>query len=101
MNFSKVEHPGYVSSGFSPLANDIVMLRLHRGIDLNNYPNINSICWPTVSPAVGVQAMTSGWGLKWQHFGIFGTAKVLQKVINELGIFGIFIITMTCTSFIS
>ena len=77
--FSKVEYPGYVSiSG----GNDIALLRLHQGIDLNNSPNINSICWPTVSPAAGVQAMTSGWGLEWQHFGLFGTAKKLKKVMK-------------------
>ena len=83
INFSKVEHPGYVSSGGAPLANDIALLRLHQGLDLNSYPNINSICWPTASPAVGLQVLTSGWGRTWQHFGLFGTAKVLQKVIND------------------
>ena len=51
---------------------------------MNNSPNINSICWPTVSPAAGVQAMTSGWGLEWQHFGLFGTAKKLKKVMNKV-----------------
>ena len=81
-NSSKVEHPDYSNAN-----NDIALLRLHRGLDLSNLPNINSVCWPTVSPAAGVQAMTSGWGLKWQHFGLFGTAPVLQKVTTNFRIY--------------
>ena len=58
------------------------LLRLHQGLDLNNSPNISPTCWPTVTPAVGLQVLTSGWGLTFQHFGLFGSPKILQKVVQ-------------------
>ena len=83
MFFSKVEHPDYASTGSLPIANDVALLRLHQGLDLSDSPNINSICWPTVAPAVGLQVTASGWGFEWQHLGLFGNAKVLKKVIEH------------------
>ena len=80
MSYSKVEHPDYASTGSLPIANDVALLRLHQGLDLSDSPNINSICWPTVAPAVGLQVTASGWGFEWQHLGLFGNAKVLKKV---------------------
>ena len=56
-------------------------MRLHKGLNLNSYLNINSICWPTVTPAVGLQVTASGWGYEWQHLGLFGNSKLLKKVI--------------------
>ena len=83
IHFSKVEHPDYASTGTLPTANDIALLRLHQGLDLNSSPNINSVCWPTVTPAVGLQVTASGWGFEWQHFGLFGNSKLLKKVMNK------------------
>ena len=82
--FRKVEHPGFTSTGSAPTGNDVALLRLQQGLDLTNSPNINSICWPTRAPPVGLQVTASGWGLEWQHLGLFGTSKVLKKVTIKL-----------------
>ena len=82
--FSKVEHPGFTSTGSAPTGNDVALLRLQQGVDLTNSPNINSICWPTRAAPVGLQVTASGWGLEWQHLGLFGTSKVLKKVPIKL-----------------
>ena len=82
----KVEHPGFTTTGSAPTSNDVALLRLQQGVDLTNSPNINSICWPTRAPPVGLQVTASGWGLEWQHLGLFGTSKVLKKVPIKLQI---------------
>ena len=79
INFSKVEHPSYDSWR---TGHDISLLRLHQGVNMNNFPNINSACWPTRTPAVGSQVMASGWGQTFQNFGILEQPKLLQKVLK-------------------
>ena len=78
-----MEHPGYASRIPYVEENDISLLRLRDGIDLTYHTYINSVCWPTVTPHVGLEVITSGWGIKFQQFGYFKDtwkARLLQKV---------------------
>ena len=78
-----MEYDGYTSRKPSPLEYDVALLRLRHGIDLTYSHNINSVCWPTISPPVGRQVVVTGWGIKFQGFKQHGKATLLQKVISR------------------
>lgn len=45
-------HPGFNPSN---LENDLAVIRLNGVVNIANYPNINTACRPTASPAVGTR----------------------------------------------
>ena len=84
-NFSKAEYPVYSYPTY--LESDVALLRLKHGVDLASSPNINSICWPTVTPHDGQQVIATGWGIKFQGMRQYGKSQLLQKVMQQLILF--------------
>ena len=80
-NFSKAEYPVYSYPTY--LESDVALLRLKHGVDLATSPNINSICWPTVTPHDGQQVIATGWGIKFQGMRQYGKSQLLQKVMQQ------------------
>ena len=59
-NCRKLEHPLYVFFGFIDINYDFSLLRLETPVDLNRFPNVRPVCWPSVDPGVGQQVTSSG-----------------------------------------
>ena len=91
-NFRKAEYPVYSYPTY--LESDVALLRLKHGVDLANSPNINSICWPTVTPHDGQQVIATGWGIKFQGMRQYGKSQLLQKVRRQ-SIFDCFVLLMS------
>ncbi|XP_014216409.1 trypsin-like [Copidosoma floridanum] len=53
-----------VHPNFNPttLENDVAVIRINGVIPIASYPNVNTACKPTSTPATGTRCYVSGWG---------------------------------------